>query len=429
MTNATIYTAAERFVEDLFSQNPNDNLTYHNLEHTKRVVAAANEIAAHTYLTEEQLLTLNLAAWFHDTGYLFTTPAEHEAKSVEIFKGFAEQQHIDEPIVSDVADGIMATKFPVHPKTVVQEILCDADTFHFGTKQFRDSNEAIYEELSNTSPGKFSREEFDRKTRELLTLHAFHTAYARENLVKGKQKNLSKMTVKESKNKGKNKKQQTSANGDKTEIVYADSAQNQDIKLSDGNASSITAKGIQTMLRLTSSNHMQLSDMADSKANILISVNAIIISIILSVLMKKIQVDDYLTIPTLIFLIVAVTTIVLAILATRPKVNTGTFREEDIINKKTNLLFFGNFHRMALEDYKKAMTVMMTDPDYLYNGIVQDIYYLGVVLGKKYRLLRIAYNIFMFGIIISVIAFAVASYYAPSPEATNTITNSGGSPF
>ena len=83
------------------------------------------------------------------------------------------------------------------------------------------------------------------------------------------------------------------------------------------------SKGIQTMLRLTSENHLKLSDMADHKANILISVNSIIISVILSVLFRKLQDEPYLTVPSIIFLVVAVTTIVISILATRPKINSG----------------------------------------------------------------------------------------------------------
>ena len=66
--------------------------------------------------------------------------------------------------------------------------------------------------------------------------------------------------------------------------------------------SSFMTKGVQTMLRLTSDNHVELSGMADGKANILISVNAIIISVILTVLLRRLQVDTYLTIPTIIFL-------------------------------------------------------------------------------------------------------------------------------
>ena len=192
----------------------------------------------------------------------------------------------------------------------------------------------------------------------------------------------------------------------------------------------LTSKGIQTMLRLTSSNHLKLSEIADHKANILITVNSIIISVILSVLLRKLQDkgNEYLAIPTIIFLIVAVTTIVISILATRPKVSGGTFTEQDLKDKKINLLFFGNFHRTTLDIYANAMRTMMNDPEYLYNSMVKDIFYLGVVLGWKYKLLRLAYNVFMVGIICSVIAFAIAVYYNDSTVVAG-VTNATGSPL
>jgi hypothetical protein len=165
------------------------------------------------------------------------------------------------------------------------------------------------------------------------------------------------------------------------------------------------------MLRLTSDNSLKLSDMADRKASILISVNSIIISVIISVLVRRLEVDTYLTIPTILFLISSVSTVVVAILATRPKINEGKFTEQDVINKKTNLLFFGNFHKVPFEEYDNAMRKMMGDSDYLYGSLIKDIYMQGAVLGKKYRLTRLAYNIFMIGIIASVLAFAIAVYW------------------
>jgi len=170
---------------------------------------------------------------------------------------------------------------------------------------------------------------------------------------------------------------------------------------------------------------MRLSDMADGKANILISVNSIIISVILSVLLRKLQTDTYLTIPTMIFLLSSVTTIVIAILATRPKVNEGTFSEQDIANKKTNLLFFGNFYKTRLDVYENAMSRMMVDSEYLYSSLVKDIYFLGVVLARKYKLIRLAYNIFMVGIIVSVIAFAIAAYFGHGSDVVVTSEQDG----
>jgi len=54
------------------------------------------------------------------------------------------------------------------------------------------------------------------------------------------------------------------------------------------------------------------------------------------------------------------------------------------------------------------MQELMNDRDYLYNNLIRDIYYLGVVLGRKYRYLRVAYNIFMYGLIASVISYIIA---------------------
>jgi hypothetical protein len=168
--------------------------------------------------------------------------------------------------------------------------------------------------------------------------------------------------------------------------------------------------------------------MADNKANILISVNAIIISVILSVLIRKIEVDKHLAIPTFIFLGCALSTIVLSILATRPKITKGNFTREDILNRKTNLLFFGNFYKTELEEYKWGMSTMMKDPDYLYGILVDDIYYLGKVLGRKYRLVRIAYSVFMIGIIISAFAFIIAIVFNRAAPST-VIIDGNGSPF
>ncbi len=100
-------------------------------------------------------------------------------------------------------------------------------------------------------------------------------------------------------------------------------------------------------------------------------------------------------------------------MVTRPKITSGTFTHEDIKEKRVNLLFFGNFFKMNLKDFEWGMNEMMNDKDFLYGSMTKDFYYLGQVVGQKYRYLRICYNIFMYGIILSVIAFAVAVIFFP----------------
>lgn len=174
-------------------------------------------------------------------------------------------------------------------------------------------------------------------------------------------------------------------------------------------------RGIETMFRTTSKNHMELSAIADNKANIMISINSIILSVMVSVLIRKLEEYPHLIIPSLLITLVCLSTIVTAVLATRPNVTKGKFEREDITNKEANLLFFGNFHKMSLKDYKWGMTQMLKDGDYLYGSMIKDIYFLGAVLGKKYSMLRLCYTIFMYGFVISILAFIVAELFFSVP--------------
>jgi len=167
---------------------------------------------------------------------------------------------------------------------------------------------------------------------------------------------------------------------------------------------------------------MELSSMADNKSHIMISVNSIIISVTLSVLVARISYYPQFIAPACILLLTCLVSLTFAILATRPSVSSGKFTEDDIRSKKANLLFFGNFHKMQLQDYQWGMNQLMKDREYLYNTMMMDIYFLGVVLAKKYRYLRIAYTIFMWGLILSVIAFGLAALLTTDTGAT---TNSG----
>jgi hypothetical protein len=177
--------------------------------------------------------------------------------------------------------------------------------------------------------------------------------------------------------------------------------------------SNVPERGVETMFRVALINHITLSDIADTKANILLSVNAIIVSLALSNLIPKLDnvSNQHLLVPTVIFVLFTVVSMVLSILATRPNVTEGEFTKEDVANKKVNLLFFGNFHQMELKDYEWAMSEMMEDKDYLYGSLTKDLYFLGLVLNRKYKILRITYTVFMIGIIVSVLAFGISILY------------------
>ncbi len=384
----------EGFVEDYFSQNQRPEMTYHNIEHTKYVVKASIQIGQHYQLKSQDMLVLISAAWFHDIGY-FTDCKSHEELGAAQAAKYLSAQNVDALIVERIKDCIMATKMGQTPSGLLQEILCDADLFHLGKHAFIKKSEALRKEQAFIQNRRISKKEWIAETIKFMEGHQYYTDYCRSLLKEGKEENLSQLKAEfleiglEKTHKG-----EGSATGAEDE-----SKKNKDRP----------DKGIETMFRVSSSNHSRLSDMADHKAHILITVNSIILSAIISLVLRRLDTSSFLTIPSFILLTVSLITIIFAILATRPSIPQGTFTQNDIEQKKVNLLFFGNFYRMGLEEYTVAMNKVMDDRDFLYDNLIRDVYFQGIILGKKYRLLRIAYNIFMFGLTVSVIAFIISS--------------------
>lgn len=167
-------------------------------------------------------------------------------------------------------------------------------------------------------------------------------------------------------------------------------------------------RGIETMFRTSLRNHIQLSQIADNKANIMLTINGGILAFALGSLFPRFGENPLLVLPTCILAAVCVTALVFAVISTIPKVTRGTFTRDEIRDKKANLLFFGNFYKMPLEDFEWGINEIIKDKEYLYGSMIRDFYNLGKVLSVKYKYLRVSYMIFMVGLIVSVLAFAAA---------------------
>ena len=164
-------------------------------------------------------------------------------------------------------------------------------------------------------------------------------------------------------------------------------------------------KGISDMIRTSYRTHVELSAIADNKSNIMISINGIIISITIASISTKIDSNPWLLIPTSIILITCMAALIYAILAARPRVSNEPLTLDDVRANQSNILYFGNFSKLSRDDYVTGINELMADSERLYDTMARDLYGLGLVLETKFRLLRIAYNVFMFGLGISVASY------------------------
>jgi predicted metal-dependent HD superfamily phosphohydrolase len=406
--NAGILDKAAKQVRQHFEKNVPASLYFHDIHHTLQVVEASLQIAPSIPLSAEDRLALVLAAWFHDTGYSVQYEG-HELASTEIAARFCREQGLSEAVTDKVCACILATRMPQSPASPIQQIICDADMSHLGSGHYPEESKLLRKEINTVFNKDISKKAWRRTNIRFLQEHTYFTEYARTHFEPVKQAHLKALLEKEADAKG----ETVETPMGKIEDVPASSEAiipEKEKKQVDKAGQTRTDRGIATMFRIMSENHVSLSQMADSKANIMISVNTIVLSILVSVLLGKLQYYPQFILPTAILALVSLTAVIFAIRATRPTVTGGVFTEEEIRQKKANLLFFGNFFKMELKDYEWGMKEMMHDSEYLYDSMIKDIYYLGKVLARKYHFLRISYNIFMYGLVIAVLAFAIASF-------------------
>jgi predicted metal-dependent HD superfamily phosphohydrolase len=402
-----ILAAAQDEVTRIFRQQVDPRFEFHNLEHTQQVVAAAQELAAHYALNDEDQFVLQIAAWFHDTGFRSGKAEEHEAESITIVSEFLHAQGLDAGIIQRVTSCIQATKMPQSPLSTVEKILCDADLYHLGGPDFKKMNDHLRAEQEAYLGKDLGRKEWRQRNIEFLETHQYFTDWAQQHREPQKQEWLRLLRKKQG-DKSPKHTPETDMSPYTFDPAVADKTVDKGAQKAQMQIEKDRERGIQTMFRTTANNHIHLSSQADSKAHIMISVNSIIISIMFSVLLGRLEYYPHLALPTLLLAVVCVLTIIFSVLATRPSISGGTFTEDDIRNKRTNLLFFGNFHKMGLDEYNWAMNELLKDREYIYSSMIKDTYFLGLVLAKKYHYLRISYTIFMFGLIAAVLAFMLA---------------------
>lgn len=380
-----ILTAAQEYVAALLNDQLTSNHLYHDLQHTRRVCQMARELGAAEGLGEEDLEALELAALFHDTGFTKTYEG-HEAISKQLAAQFLSTQAYPEERLAQVLDLIEVTYPPKVPQTLPEKVLCDADLSNLGHTAYFDYLQSLRHEWRFFLNQEYTNEEWFALNYKFVKKHTFYTEAAQQRL--GEQWNANRKQLK----KLRDSYREAPAKQDKEQALPGVISNN---------------KSAQTMFKTSLRNHLDLSALADNKANIMLSVNALIITIATPLAASYVRHNTFALIPAILLLATCLASMIFATLATRPIKMKGETSSHDIEQSKSNLFFFGNFFRMDYERYEHGMLEVVRDNQKLDSSIMRDLYFLGKSLGRKYHQLRICYTIFMWGIIITVFAFAL----------------------
>ena len=369
---------AKLTVQKIFEQDiPFGVYTYHSFDHTMQVFEAAKEIAELSGLSNEDIEIIGIACLFHDVGFSETYRG-HEDASMRLAEIFLRDNAYPKEGIQMVLDCIEVTKVNQKPKGKLEEIVKDADLSSLGKRSYFEQAERLRMELNDVQNEDITPEAWQAINVEFLTNHSYYTPEAKLLFRDRKLKNLERLK----------------------RLIGEDSKEKKSTTIA-------TSKSAQTQFKTALRNHIDLSSIADNKANIMLSVNALIITIALPVLGNSIRANPNLLIPTIVLLFVCVISIVFATLATRPIKMKGKTTIEDIAKEESNLFFFGNFYNMSFEEYSGGINTVVSDEKLLDSSIIRDLFFLGKALGRKYFYLRLCYNFFMYGIILVVIAFIV----------------------
>lgn len=390
--------SAEEFVFNLFRDKLQPDFVYHNYKHTLQTVKACRELSQTYNLSSRELEILQLAALFHDTGYTETYTG-HEEQSVKIFRDFLKNDYTEEDL-QKVESLILSTKASHVPSELLEEILHDSDYINIGKKKFSERAELLRIEWERVLKKRFTDLQWAEEQLNFLISKSFVTEAAMDLYEDQREANIRAQREKVEALRIDNEKLQAKLQKSESDIKARKEG-----------------RGIETLYRSVYHSNVSLSSIADQKANIMISINAIIISLVMTMFGSGYTFsgqDEFgsvrFVIPMVVLLLTSLSAIVFAILSSRPNVTSK--ERYELSKKNSSILFFGNYTQLQLTEFVQRLNDLKYHKEELYDNMSVDIYYLGVVLVKKYRLLSWSYNIFMSGLVLCGLSFLVIMLFS-----------------
>lgn len=395
---SNIVAEAGEQVLTLYNKHQNTRLILHNYAFAQSLVQKTGELSQAIGATKQNTEVAQLAAWFLPVGYLF----DYEnflRNSLDQAQRFLALREYPEDGQRAVLRTMQTVATQATPTTLEEKVLADAYNIVTYIEGFEERSPLLRLELEFMLHQKFNKKAWAERQLQALFNLKLHTHFAKTQYEPGLAQHIhSQKRVLE--------KIERSETGESPTPGAMPLRHFQDIDES-------PVRAIQTFFRANYRNHINLSSIADNKANIMISVNSILISVLISILSYRnyAETNPQIVLPIIIFLVTGLASLIFAVLSARPKITNLNHPGMPPEEQRKNLVFFGNFVKLDLEEYEAAMDAMFRDSELMYGNLTRDLYHLGKVLEKKYQYLTVSYNIFMIGFIATVTTFLVTLFF------------------
>lgn len=177
----------EKIFDDL-SNILDENYSYHNLDHTKRVISAAVDIGSNYDLSEKDWRCLLTACLLHDYGFI-ESHVEHEKISAKLSSQILPKYGFSETDIQIINSLIIATKLEEKPKNLLESIIRDSDLEYLGSEDFIKISPLLKREWINCNVIK-SDSEFYKIQYEFISNHSFYTDFMMKNSLNQKRENI-----------------------------------------------------------------------------------------------------------------------------------------------------------------------------------------------------------------------------------------------
>jgi nitroreductase len=390
-THSSLIQQATDHVVELYNLFHKTSLVYHSYQRVSTLLEIGKEIAEEEGRTTEEEEVILLALLFADAGFLsdYTDPVGKSEKEAESFLkevGYPEEKRKK---VLQCLQRVLPEDG--RPQTKAEKVVMDTLTAYACGEHYAERVPLLMLEKELLSGYRSAKLEWYKHQLQEMLNTRYYTAAAKQRYEPALAQNVVYL-----------RDQVARANKEQLKRSFTPSRfQNLEMK--------VPERGIQTFFRSNFRNHIHLSAIADNKANIMISVNAILISVLISILTYQniTETNPKVLLPVVLFLITGLTSLIFAVLSIRPKVTSHINPNMPPETIRQHITFFGNFVRLEVEQFEEAMDSLFRNGEYLYQAMTRDLYYLGKVLDKKYRYLTISYNIFMVGFVATVISFLI----------------------